>query len=456
MAFHKSLSRAQMWCYAAGQLGWAALSGIVGSWLVYFYQPDDAALAEGMNVFVPQGRVCFGALTIIGLITAAGRIFDAITDPLVGNWSDNCRSRRGRRIPFLRAAAVPLGLATLLIFVPPVQHLSGLNSTWLFIFVLLYYFLITCYSTPYTSLLAELAHTQEEKLKVSTCISLTYIVGMALGYTAPMLWGAFTATGMERVPAMQATFAILCAAATAFMLVPAFTIDEREFSRIESPQCTMFSSLLKTFANRNFRIFVAQDAIYFLALTMFQTGLPFFVTSLLHLPESRASQMFIALTAASLLFYPLVTFLARKFGKKKVVMAAFAFFFADFLFTGLCGNAIPIPTGAQAALIVAAGAFPIAAFGILPQAMVADIAQHERESTGENRAGMFFAARTFAFKLGQSAAMIVFTSLATISQANALGYRIVAAAASACCALGALILSFFNERNILGNKKDAD
>lgn len=450
MAFQKSLSRAKMWCYAIGQLGWAALSGIVGSWLVYFYQPDAAALSEGMKIFVPQGRVFFGALTIIGLITATGRIFDAITDPLVGNWSDNCRSRRGRRIPFLRAAAIPLGLATLLIFFPPISHLSRMNSAWLFVFVLLYYFLITCYSTPYTSLLAELAHTQEEKLKISTCISLTYIVGIALGYTAPMIWGAFVSAGMERVSAIKATFAILCAVATICMLIPAFTINEKDYCQSENPQCTMFSSLLKTFANREFRIFVMQDAIYFLALTMFQTGLPFFVTSLLRLPESRASQMFIALTAASLLFYPLVNFLARKFGKKKIVIAAFAFFFADFLFTGFCGKFIPIPNGAQAMLIVALGAFPIAAFGILPQAMVADIAQHETASTGENRAGMFFAARTFAFKLGQSAAMIVFTSLATISSANSLGYRIVAATASACCALGAIILSFFNEKKILG------
>lgn len=230
-----------MWCYAIGQLGWAALSGIVGSWLVYFYQPDAAALSEGMKIFVPQGRVFFGALTIIGLITAAGRIFDAITDPLVGNWSDNCRSRRGRRIPFLRAAAVPLGLATLLIFFPPVSHLSGMNSAWLFVFVLLYYFLITCYSTPYTSLLAELAHTQEEKLKISTCISLTYIVGIALGYTAPMIWGAFVSAGMERVSAIKATFAILCAVATICMLIPAFTINEKDYCQSENPPCTMFS-----------------------------------------------------------------------------------------------------------------------------------------------------------------------------------------------------------------------
>ena len=46
--------------------------------------------------------------TIIGLITAIGRVFDAVTDPLVGNWSDNLKSKLGRRIPFMRWSAIPL------------------------------------------------------------------------------------------------------------------------------------------------------------------------------------------------------------------------------------------------------------------------------------------------------------------------------------------------------------
>lgn len=91
----------------------------------------------------------------------------------------------------------------------------------------------------------------------------------------------------------------------------------------------------------------------------------------------------------------------------------------------------------------------MAAFGILPQAMLADVAQAEAAATGVNRSGMFFAARTFAFKLGQSAAMLAFTSLATISSGSGLGYRLVALTASVCCALGGAILLFYNEKKIM-------
>ena len=65
------------------------------------------------------------------------------------------------------------------------------------------------------------------------------------------------------------------------------------------------------------------------------------------------------------------------------------------------------------------------ALGILPQAVVADIAEADRIKTGENREGMFYAARTFAFKLGQSVAMLIFTSLAKVGS-DGLGYRLSA------------------------------
>ncbi|MCR4789920.1 MAG: MFS transporter [Treponemataceae bacterium] len=459
----KELTKGKMWCYAIGQLGWSIISGLIGSWLVYFYQPNQEAVAEGMIQLVPQGRIIFGILTIIGLVTATGRIFDAITDPLVGSWSDKCRSKAGRRIPFLRFSAIPLGLIFVLVFCAPVKHVSAVNSVWLFVTVLAYYFAITCYCTPYTSLLAELPHNQDQKLKLSMCISLTFIVGTALGYSAPVIWGAFIKAGMARVPAMQLTFGILALVATGFMLVPAFTIKERDYFDAKPSQSTMFSSLGKTFKNKNFRVFVYQDIIYFFGLAMFQTGLPFFVTSLLKLGEQWTTVMFIGLTLLSLAFYPFVTKMAARWGKKKLLVAAFVGFVLTFGFTGICGPKLGIPIAIQAALIVVLGSFPQAIFGIIPQTIVADIAQSDEIVTGESRSGMFYAARTFAMKLGQSLAMLLFTSLATIgaaslssasdaAQASAgspLGYRVVALVASGCCLAGGIIMAFFNEKKVM-------
>lgn len=458
----KTLTKKTMWCYAIGQLGWSIISGLIGSWLVYFYQPNQEAINDGMISLIPQGRVILGLLTFIGLVTALGRVFDAVTDPLVGNWSDNCKHRLGRRIPFMRWSAVPLGLVFILVFCAPVGAVSSVNVVWLFVTVLAYYFLITCYCTPYTSLLAELPHNQDEKLKLSMCISLTFIVGTCIGYTAPGIWGIFMKYGMARIPAMRITFAILSVLATFFMLVPAIGINEKDYCDAAPSSSNMLSSLTKTFKNKDFRVFVGQDIIYFFGLAMFQTGLPFFVTSLLHLPESMTMVMFGGLTLLSLAYYPFVTKMAAKWGKKKLLMAAFFGFVLTFGFTALSGDKLSfIPVMVQAVIIVLLGSFPQAIFGIIPQTIVADIALSDELVTGESRSGMFYAARTFAMKLGQSLAMLLFTSLATIGAAQAsgasaeqaagspLGYRIVALVASVCCIAGGLIISFFNEKKVM-------
>ena len=458
----KSLTRGKMWCYAIGQLGWSIISGLIGSWLVYFYQPNQEAINDGMISMIPQGRVVLGILTFIGLITAIGRIFDAVTDPLVGNWSDNCKSKLGRRIPFLRWSAIPLGLVFVLVFCAPVHGVSAVNTIWLFVTVLAYYFLITCYCTPYTSLLAELPHNQEEQLKLSMCISLTFIIGTCLGYAAPVIWGILMGNGMARIPAMRITFAALSILATIFMLVPAFGINEKDYCDVQPSSSNMFSSLGKTFKNKDFRIFVGQDIIYWFGLAMFQTGLAFFVTSLLHLPEVWTTYMMGGLTFLSLAYYPFVTKMTAKWGKKKLLIAAFFGFFLTFGFTALSGEKLSfIPIHVQAVLIVVLGSFPQAIFGIIPQTIVADIALSDEVVTGESRSGMFYAARTFAMKLGQSLAMLLFTSLATIGVAKAasgaaeqaagspLGYRIVALVASLCCIAGGLIMSFFNEKKVM-------
>ncbi len=111
----------------------------------------------------------------------------------------------------------------------------------------------------------------------------------------------------------------------------------------------------------------------------------------------------------------------------------------------------------------------MALLGIIPQSIVADVAEADGYETGENREGMFFAARTFAMKCGQSLAMLVFTSLAIIGTsqnansnditASVLGMTIVGYVAVGFCSLGAIILGMYNEKKVMStiekNHKDS-
>ena len=419
-----------MWCFAIGQFGWSLLSALITNWLVYFYQPDADSIAAGQTLFIPQGRVIFGVATIIGGIAALGRVFDAVTDPMIANLSDRSQNPKGRRIPFMQKIAIPFALITALVFWAPVNAVSGVNCIWLLVTLLLFYLFMTTYCTPYNALISELGTTQDTRISISTYISVTFILGSAIGYAAPFIWGALEPS-MGRVTAIRITFAILSVIGLIALLVPTFTINEKEYVHTVPSNDDAFTSLIKTFKNHDFRIFVGSDVLYFLGLTIFQTGLPFFITSLMKLPETFTTILYVAMTLLSFACYMPVNALAHRMNKKRLVLI------------GGSGLVFGI-------IIVCAAAFPMAILGILPQAIVADIAEADAVLTGENREGMFFAARTFAFKFGQSIAMLVFTAFASIGTETGLGYRIAAVSAAVICLLGALILSRYNEEKILG------
>ncbi len=443
----KSLSTGKIWLFAAGQFGWSLLSGLISNWLVYFYQPDEASIAQGQTIFIPQGLVVLGIFTVIGGITAFGRLFDAITDPWIASLSDRCTSEKGRRIPFLKWASLPLAISTVLVFWSPVNENSQLNAVFLFVMVMAYYLSITAYCTPYNALIPELGHNQTERLNISTVISFTFIAGTAVAYLAPVIWGLFI-PAFGRVNAVRITFAIMAVIAFVCMQIPVWSIHEKDYVNTVPSKDTAFSSLASTFKNGEFRKFVGSDILYWIAITMFQTGLPFFVTSLLKLPETMTTLYFVGMTGLSLVFYIPINKLAPKFGKRKLILGAFGIFALSYLYTGFLGKISVISPNVQGLILMVTASLPMAVFGMLPQAVVADIAQSDAKRTGCNREGMFYAARTFAFKLGQSLSMLLFTAISTIGGTAGTGYRIAAFLAAAFCLLGGILFLFYNENKI--------
>ena len=459
-----------MWIFAVGQLGWSMLSGIISAWLVTFYLPTEGDLANNAVQYITPGLVIGGFLTILGLITALSRIFDAVTDPWIASLSDRSKNKNGRRIPFMRRAAIPLAIVTVLLFCAPVEKISGWNVAWISVFVVLFYLFMTMYCTPYNALISEFGKTQEDRMFISTAISLTYFAGTLLAYTpfvfAGMLRGAVGFAWSYRI-----CFIVLAAISAVCMLIPTFFLKEKNFVDTVPSNSDMMKSLAATFKNKDFRAFSFSDIMYWIGLTLFQTGLPFFVKVSMGLDESFTMYFLGGMTVLSACFYPVVSGLVKKFGKKKLTIAGFLGLAVAYVIATLIGilgtvengNGV-IPGIVFGIAICVIAAFPMALLGIIPQSIVADVAEADGYKTGENREGMFFAARTFAMKFGQSLAMLIFTSLAIIGTtqntnsnditASTLGMTIVGAVAVVFCVLGAVILAFYNEKKVMKTIED--
>ncbi len=453
---NKKVTNKILWLFALGQLGWSLLAGIITNRFTFFYEPPAEELAKGQLLFIPQGRAVLGIITVIGLISAIGRILDAVTDPLIASKSDSLKHKRGRRIPFMRWAAVPFGLLTILLFIAPIAKQSHINSIYIGIIYMLFYIFFTLYCTPYNALIPVLGRTQENRTKVSTYISLTFIVGNTMSFSLPVIAGMFESFGYVNSNRIAVT--ILSAIAVVCMLIPAFFIKETDFDKSEPVKTNPIKSLSKTFENKHFRVFVCSDVLYWVAMTLFQTGMSYYVVSLLKLKDSMTIVLMAIMTLCSLVFYPFVGKVAKKTGKKKLLMFGFVFFSITYIFTSVSGK-LGLPPMLNGVMISVLAAMPMAILGILPSAIVADIAECDAIRTNENREGMFYAARTFAFKMGQSIALILFTSIRTIGVEKNIGLRLTAIIACVFCLAGAFVLSKYNEKSVyksigVGENKD--
>lgn len=441
--------------FAIGQLGWAMLSGVVSNWLLFFYTPSEETIAAGMPLFITQGIV-FAGMTIIGLITAFCRLVDGFIDPYIASKSDSLSHPLGRRIPFMRWFSIPFGIMTVVVFTLPGTGNVLFNDIALFVCLVAFYVSLSLYCTPFNALIPELGRTQELRVNLSTYISVTYFIGTAVAYLVPTIAGLFTAS-MGLANAYRVTIAIIAAIAVICMLLPAFTIDENAYAETEPSTTPMGASVIKTFKNKEFQIFEISDILYWVAITMFQTGMPFYVTSLMGLDPSMNFVLFAGMTVISLLFYAPVNIMAKKLGKKKLVAFAFFFFCLAFTVTSVCGQ-FGVPKVLWGGLVAVLASMPMAILGILPQAVLADIAESDAVETGENREGMFYAARTFSMTLGQSLAMILFSSIATLGT-NGFGYRVTAVVATAFCLLGGLVFLRYREQHVLdiiGSRRESD
>ena len=151
---------------------------------------------------------------------------------------------------------------------------------FLLVMILAYYLSITAYCTPYNALIPELGHTQQERLNISTVISFTFIAGTAVAYLAPTIWGAFI-PAFGRIGAIRVTFTIDGSGGISSVCLFRSFVSEKRIMSIRFRRKNLHFVLLWLHSEtREFRKFVGSDIFYWIALTMFQTGLPFFVTSL--------------------------------------------------------------------------------------------------------------------------------------------------------------------------------
>ncbi len=436
----------QLIIYAIGQLGWSLASFGAANLMVYFYMPPEEGKEVIFPEFIYQGQV-LGILTVIGLIAFGGRLFDAITDPMIAQWSDKTESNFGKRKKLMAIAALPFAVFSFLVFFPFSFEPTTLNTIALLIFSFLLFLSMTIYVVPYTALISELGHHAEDRMKISTMIAVTWILGFIIGNTAYLFQGQLEDAGYHSVGAFQmviggfALFSFLC------MMVPVLFLNENKYSHQQPVSINLSTAIKSVFNNKNFRYFAASDLMYWLSLTFIQLGASYYITVLMGMEKEKATVFLTIALFGSLALYVPVNYITKKTNKKFVLSVAFIIFSALFGSVALIGN-IPVSTNILFYVLALIAAIPMACFSIIPNAIVADIVHHHEEETGLNQSGMFFAVRAFMMKMGISLANLIFPSLLLLGRTadNDWGVRMTGICAVVFCIVGYVLFQFFRER----------
>jgi Na+/melibiose symporter-like transporter len=163
--------------------------------------------------------------TLTGIAILISMIIDAITDPIIGTWSDNLQSRFGRRHSFMFGAIVPLGLTIWLLFTPP----SGLDETGLFVWLVVMSVAVrvalTFFAMPASAVVAEISPFKKDRAEMGIA---RQIFGSAGQFV--LLWMAFSVfflptpefpNGQENAAAYPPFALALAVLVMSFMLIGA-------------------------------------------------------------------------------------------------------------------------------------------------------------------------------------------------------------------------------------------
>ena len=396
----KKLTTGKIVALCMGDFARGIINGIVTTYLLTFFIPTNA------NTTLP--RFFLNAALIMAVIRGIGTVVDAITDPWVANLTDKCTHKLGRRIPFMRWSAVPYGLCCLLIFFPPVNGTSFVNAVWVGVLLILYYLFSTLYNIPHSALQAEIVAEPSKRVLLYTINSLLYVISNALVFCTSMTKGILMGAGIPEIWALRIPFVVCCIAGIVAALIPTFAIREKDFISPKTYSQPIGEALKAIFQYKNFTIITIGYLVMWVAFTFFNTAQVYYITNLLALPDLWVTIVTVISIGVGVCTYPLVNILARKVGKKPLLLGACityvllygAIYSYRFVISLIGGPAFAIVIGFVIAM-------PIAITNIIPASMFADLAQYDSIKTGENRAGMFLAARNFANKLCQSIVVVV-------------------------------------------------
>jgi GPH family glycoside/pentoside/hexuronide:cation symporter len=396
------LSVPTMIAYGIGQLGESLRTVGYTTFLLFYYNQ-----VIGLS----------GTLTSLAL--GVSLIVDAVSDPLVGAWSDRTSSRWGRRHPFMLASMLPLGLLFYATFNPP-QLEPGGYFVWLLMSATLTRLAVSLYHVPHLALGAEITRDYSQR---STLYSINTVFLFLAMYGTQGLALRFFFPTTERFnpglldPNAYVTFSIAFAVTMVVAIAISIVGTAREIPflppavrRFNFSLRRTIADFIEVFRNASFRALFFGMLLTMLTLAVESVLKPYMDLHFWGLTTEQMSWRPLGIIAGALLALPFAPWLNRVFDKKVVLIAAGAVWVTAIHVLIATKYVAPdwLPANGTTALLqvllvqdLIMGLSSVLTYGAV-YSMIADISDEHQLEVGERREGVLFASRAFAQQVVQS------------------------------------------------------
>ena len=316
-------------------------------------------------------------LTAIASVLIIARIFDGVSDPLIGYFSDRARARK----PFVLVGGGLFIVCAYFLFSPPENVSTGYFLFW----YLTFYFSWTLFYVPHLSWGSELASGYEERSRLFTVRAGFLIFGQTAFYALPYLpilpGNEFTPETLRLAVLISAVLSI------ASLYWMARTVPDRvAHVKVEKPRESIPSVMRAIYSNKPLLIFVAAQSLSGLGMGMWLGLLFIYLDTYLQL-GSAAAAFFLLGNICSLVSLPLWLRYANLIGKARAWATSTVLFVVLIAVMGLLQPRVGLwlPLILMCAFYFANGCAHVVAPSIL-----ADTVDYGKWKFGGDRAGTYF------------------------------------------------------------------
>lgn len=354
-------------------------------------------LVVGLYVMKFSTDVLLIAPAVMGLIFSVSRIWDAVSDPLVGYLSDRTRHPMGRRRTWMLASTLPIGIAFVMLFGPPAALDDAALVAWMAVAIIGFYSAMTLFMVPHMSLGAELTTSYHERSRLFGLRHAAFTGGSILALASMQLFINAEQKGAEVARSTASSVAWLAGGVALVLILYAVTkLRERaEFQgRFHSNPLKAYADVWKNHHARLLIIVTFIENVGSAAIGV----LTLYVAEYVIGRPTLAPLMILTYMIPSTFSVPMWIPLSRRFGKIRLWI--FSMLLTGLSFGGMFVLPFLDPTARVWTIFVLAFFAGLAAGcgGTIGPSVQSDVIDYDEYLTGERKEGSYFAAWNFVFK----------------------------------------------------------